>query len=408
MEITQVVQTGGTRASDIAAAPAQRTSSAFGAIGSATSSTLLSGLRNELEAVETPERNYECTIAFCSLLRTLLSHGPAVVPIHTLGATTRPHGLPAGIGPHIRFVLDAVLLPARTRPVAHDADRLRVAAAALGVLYDCVRTYAIISPPPALPRRGAASGPSGTSTVPGDAWVAGDPRWDFLDPSLLPSAGNSGVSSLPVRSHSFYVMRALLSSSYAGDTDDLLSVVLSVLGPAPGDAGFGLATGHARDGTAGITIGVLGLPAFLSGGGDARAWHGSGASSGGVACLETEAAACTDGASSAGIAKRFAVVAHAKERIAALQRAAVAAAGGTGASVGSVAASGPVVGPMAWMAQTSHEEAAALAFAASAGPDNATPLTVRALLLCSVQSPFTCTFPPLSPRIIAAHPRAGP
>jgi len=65
MEITQVVQTGGTRASDIAAAPAQRTSSAFGAIGSATSSTLLSGLRNELEAVRDPRaqlRVHDCLL----------------------------------------------------------------------------------------------------------------------------------------------------------------------------------------------------------------------------------------------------------------------------------------------------------------------------------------------------------
>ena len=351
-----------------------------------TSTSLLSGIRNELEAVETPERNYECTIAFCGLLRVLLCHGPSVVPLHTLGAATRAPGSPAGIGPHVRFVLDTVLLPARSRPVAHSADRLRVAAAALGVLYDCVRNYAIVSPPPPLQRQSAvpaalgAAGRDGTTAPLEDSWIPGDPRWDFVDPEAVAAAGfGLGAFSVsgapPPRSLNFEVMRALLSSSHGGETDDLLSVVLSVLGPPPGDSV--LDSARTRDAAAGYHVGVLALTAATGGAGGSHIWTGAGASSGGASALETEASAQADWASSAAIAKRTLVVTHARERMEALQRAATAAAGAGTAAGASTAAATTTVSPSAWMALTTHEDAAALVFAGG-GPDLASSMKVRA------------------------------
>lgn len=380
MEATQVLQTGalrGTTALGGGSVPPQSQFASASGVGGGAG--LLGGIRHELEAVETPERNYECTVAFCGLLRVLLSHGPAVVPLHTLGASTRAPGLPAGVGQHVRFVLDAVLIPARSRPVAHDADRLRVAAAALGVLYDCVRNYSVASPPPPLPRRGgSAVPPTSGASKPDDAWVAGDPRWDFLDPALLLSGGAvagaeafSSSGTPPPRSHCFDVMRALLSSSHGGERDDLLSVVLSVLGPPPGEAAFGSASARARGAVAGFHVGGLALTAATSGGaGSVHAWEGAGASSGGASALETEAAAQCDSASSAAVAKRTLIVTHARERIDALQRAATA---GAPAPVAGAAASAP--SPTAWMSLTSHEEAAALVFAGG-GPELAASLLV--------------------------------
>lgn len=98
-------------------------------------------LKQDLDTVETRDQTYDATLAFCDLLRVLHAH----TPLHSMGAGQRQ----PGIIPHLRFLIDDLLLKHKRRPVraSHAADTWKLAFAPLSVIFDIVRSYTIHSPP---------------------------------------------------------------------------------------------------------------------------------------------------------------------------------------------------------------------------------------------------------------------
>jgi hypothetical protein len=148
---------------------------AGGGMGASSSSAAAAagGIQHELEAIETNDQSYHGTLAFCALFRTLL----ATVPMHQLGSRLekrtddsskalppqRLYARAPGVGPHMAFVLNQVLLKHAKRPYRANrpADKWKMAFAALGVLLDVVRGYEVIT------HTAAAANPATTTMTAG-------------------------------------------------------------------------------------------------------------------------------------------------------------------------------------------------------------------------------------------------
>lgn len=105
-----------------------------------TNSTIGPDIRLELETVATTDMTYDAAISFCELLRTII----AQVPMHSLG---KGHRSP-GIIPHLRFVIDDILLQHARRPVrpGSEVDRWKMAFGPLAILFDLIRSYVVNFP----------------------------------------------------------------------------------------------------------------------------------------------------------------------------------------------------------------------------------------------------------------------
>lgn len=99
-------------------------------------------IRAELDNIESYDRNYDASLAFCDLLRVLIAH----VPMHTIG---RGHRSP-GLAPHLQFLINSMLLPYLRRPIraGHTCDRWKLAYGPLSVIYEILRNYEIVINPP--------------------------------------------------------------------------------------------------------------------------------------------------------------------------------------------------------------------------------------------------------------------
>ena len=105
-----------------------------------TNSSIGPDIRLELETVATTDMTYDATLSFCELMRTIISQ----VPTHSLG---RGHRCP-GIIPHLRFMIEDVLLQHARRPVRPgcDADRWKMAFGPLSIVFDLLRSYTVNFP----------------------------------------------------------------------------------------------------------------------------------------------------------------------------------------------------------------------------------------------------------------------
>ena len=97
-------------------------------------------IREELELTSSSEMAYDVVLAFCDLLRALV----AQVPMHAIGSERRA----PGILPHIRFVVEDILLQHSRRPVRTgcEADRWKMAFAPLAVLLEVLQGYSVHFP----------------------------------------------------------------------------------------------------------------------------------------------------------------------------------------------------------------------------------------------------------------------
>ena len=97
-------------------------------------------LRQELEAASAGDCDYDAALAFCDLLRALAAH----VPLHGLGRTQRA----PGVLPHVRFVVEDLLLQHARRPLraGRRADRWKMAFGPLAVLLELLSAYRVHHP----------------------------------------------------------------------------------------------------------------------------------------------------------------------------------------------------------------------------------------------------------------------
>ncbi|GJJ07119.1 hypothetical protein Clacol_001319 [Clathrus columnatus] len=108
------------------------------------------GVENELEGVESPAQRYPATIPFLRLLSALIHTPKDLRPQQVLidyePIDTIPDGLgqPArfgGISPYVRFVIDSVLLRAKTREYHDPSDKWRMIESALCFIERCLANY---------------------------------------------------------------------------------------------------------------------------------------------------------------------------------------------------------------------------------------------------------------------------
>lgn len=175
------------------------------------------GMQMELDRVETAERTYDATIAFCELFRILY----AAVPMHALGALQRV----PGVHRHIDFVVGQVFVRSFTRAVRPDrpADAYKMAFASLGVVHDVLKDYKVVYPP--VKRTPAAAAPpssaltsllSPSATAPQlrvEDITVGVPDSDFFADDALPRVPRARGDVRGHRSPGFQLMCVLLSGS---------------------------------------------------------------------------------------------------------------------------------------------------------------------------------------------------
>ena len=97
-------------------------------------------IRLELETVAASDMTYDAAMSFCELMRTII----AQVPMHSLGKGYRS----PGIIPHLRFIIEDILLQHARRPVrpGSEVDRWKMAFGPLSILFDLIRSYDVNFP----------------------------------------------------------------------------------------------------------------------------------------------------------------------------------------------------------------------------------------------------------------------